>query len=128
MESAIRPNNLRLPHQPQSGKEGNKRAYGPVSGGTDLTPDTTRTALEMRSPDPSSPFLVGWRLYLTVTGYRIQRSASFLFPTQLTLVHRLMLGIFLSMMEVSTVSTALMDIMNEVHAFKISSWVVNASS
>lgn len=125
MESAIRPYNLPLPHQPQSGKKGNERAYGPVSGGTDLTPDTTGTVLEERSPDPSLPFLVGWRLYLTVTGYRIQRSTSFLLPTQLTLVHRLMLGIFLSIMEVSIVSTALVDIMNELHAFKISSWVVN---
>ena len=37
-----------------------------------------------------------------------------------------MLGIFLSTMEVSIVSTALLDITDELQAFKDSSWVINA--
>ena len=37
----------------------------------------------------------------------------------------LMFGIFLSTMEVSIVSTALVDITNKLDAFQNSSWVIN---
>ena len=37
-----------------------------------------------------------------------------------------MLGIFLSTMEVSIVSTALVDITDELQAFKNASWVINS--
>ncbi|KAF2235166.1 MFS general substrate transporter [Viridothelium virens] len=62
--------------------------------------------LEKQQKAPYGPHLTGWRFHFTIIG--------------------LMLGIFLSTMEVSIVSTALVDITNELQAFKHISWVINA--
>ena len=50
----------------------------------------------------------------------------FVIREHLTHSDSLMLGGFLATIEVSIVSTALVDITNGLHAFKNSSWVINA--
>ena len=79
-------------------------------------------ASEKQNSSGLSPYLKGWRLYWTATGYSFLLY-TLLFDMCLTSLCSLMLGIFLSPMGVSIVSTALLDITNELQAFKNSSWV-----
>ena len=70
--------------------------------------------------DHERDVLTGWRLYLTMTGCSLLTSSTFKLLTS----HSLLTGLYLVNLEVTIVSTALINITDDLNGFQQTSWIV----
>lgn len=78
-----------------------------------------------RAPSPGNEIVypTGWRLVLTTTGYVLNQVPSGVAWRKLT-IYRLLIGFFLSNLDVTIVSSALTGITDDLQGFEKRSWII----
>lgn len=78
-----------------------------------------------RAPSPGNEIVypTGWRLVLTTTGYVLNKVPSGVGWRKLT-IYRLLIGFFLSNLDVTIVSSALTVITDDLQGFEKRSWII----